>query len=320
MRARTFILASAASVMLYGHAVAQEDLKIAVPNWAAAQVMSDVVGKVLTNELGLQIGKVPSTNPVIFEAMDRGAGDIDVHPDVWLPNQQNLVDKYVKERGTVKLATKSYWGQAGICATKATIDSLGISSIYDLTDPDIARKFDTDGDGKGEIWIGPSGTASVAIDRVRLNSYGVGETFELMEMDEEPAMARIRAANSSGDPLVTMCVRPHSMWKIADLIRLEEPAYDESKWTMVQPTDDPNWLQKSDIEVSWPQMKVQLAYATRLEEAYPKAAEILSRVYFDTEMIDDFNFEVIEAKRDPGEVADEWIANNQDRVREWLNY
>lgn len=319
MRARCVIAAAVAAVAL-NSAVAAEDLRIAVPNWAAAQVMSDIIDKVLTEELGLEVGQVHSTNPVIFEAMDRGGGDIDVHPDVWLPNQQNLVDKYVKDRGTVTLAQNGYWGQAGICVTKATADKLGISSVYDLTDPAIAREFDTNGDGKGEVWIGPSGTASVSIERVRFNSYGIAETFELLEMDEEPAIARIRSAAASGDPLVTVCIRPHAKWKIADLVRLEEPPHDEAKWTMVQPTDDPNWLEKSDIEVSWPQMNVQLAYAKYLEETQPAAAEILKRVYFDTEMIDDFIFQMIEEKRQPGDIADEWLEANQDRVREWLNY
>ena len=319
MQMRHVIFATTALLALGGPAIA-EDIELGVPNWASAEVMSDIIGKVLSKELGLQIGLVKSTNPVIFEAMDRGAGDIDVHPDVWLPNQQNLVDKYVKERDTVVLADKGYWGQSAVCVTKATAETLGITSIYDLADPEIARKFDTDGNGKGEVWIGPSGTASAAIERVRFNSYGLGETFDLLETDEEPAMARIRAAAASGDPLVTVCIRPHSMWKIADLVALDEPPYDKSKWTMVQPTDDPNWLAKSHIEVAWPQMHVQLAYSKHLEEAQPAAAELLKRVYFDTEMIDDFIFQVIEKKRDPDEIADEWLGANQDRVREWLNY
>jgi glycine betaine/proline transport system substrate-binding protein len=33
---------------------------------------------------------VPGNNATIFQAMDQGKGDIDVHPDVWLPNQESF--------------------------------------------------------------------------------------------------------------------------------------------------------------------------------------------------------------------------------------
>ena len=117
-----------------------------------------------------------------------------------------------------------------------------------------------------------------------------------------------------------MCTNPHALWKLADLVTLEEPEYDVSKWTMVQPTDDPDWLSKSHIEVAWPTMHVQLAYAKRLEDIQPDAAKILARISFETDMISDFIYQVSELKRDPSDIADDWMVDNADRVKGWLAY
>ena len=294
------------------------DITIGVPNWAAAEAISYLLDTLIERETGLEVDRVSSTNPVIFKAMD--TGDMDVHPDVWLPNQENLTGEFVDQKGTVALSPKSYAGFAGFCVTKKTADELGVKSIYDLADPDIAKHFDTDGDGKGEIWVGASGWAGTSIDTVRLKTYGVGDTFEILEMDETIALARLKDAAAEGRPFATLCFAPNLMFELADLVQLEEPAYDESKWVMVQPTEDPNWLEKSHIDVAYPPIKIQIAYATRLDEEAPRAAEILRGVQLDTEMINDWNYKIVEEKQTPEQVVDDWMAANPDRVSGWLGF
>ena len=46
---------------------------------------------------------VPGNNATIFQAMHQSKGDIDVHPDVWLPNQESFTKKYVDGAGTVTI-------------------------------------------------------------------------------------------------------------------------------------------------------------------------------------------------------------------------
>lgn len=294
------------------------DITIGTPNWAAAEAITYMLETLIERETGLEVDSVSSTNPVIFEAMHNG--DMDVHPDVWLPNQKNLTERFVEQEGTVALSDKSYDGFAGFCVTKQTADALGVNSIYDLADPDIARNFDTDGDGKGEIWVGASGWAGTSIDTVRLKSYGVAETFKLLELDETVAISRMKEASRSGEPFATLCFAPHLMFQLADLVQLEEPDYDESKWTMIQPTEDPNWLEKSDIEVAYPPIGIQIAYAKRLEEEAPGAVEIMRGVQLDTDTVNDWNFQIVEEKRAVKDVMDEWMTANKDRIDNWLGF
>ena len=312
------VLAGAAVAALLSAPATAADIRIGVPNWAAAEAISYMIDKLVEQETGAEVERIASTNPVIFKAMD--SGDMDIHPDVWLPNQKNLTGEYVDNKKTVALSDNSYDGFAGFCVTRKTAEDLGVKNIYDLTDPDIAKKFDTNGDGKGEVWVGASGWAGTAIDTVRLTSYGVGETFEILEMDEALAIARIKEADAAGSYFATLCFAPHMMFQLAELVQLEEPAYEESKWTMVQPTEDPDWLAKSNIEVAYPPIKIQIAYATRLAEAHPRVGEILRGIQLDTAMINDWNYKIVEQKRDAEEVVDEWMTANPDRVKGWLGF
>ena len=73
-----------------------EDVKIGVPSWTGAQAMAHLLGAVVEMRIGGTVDYVPGNNATIFQGMDQGKGDIDVHPDVWLPNQESFTKKYVE--------------------------------------------------------------------------------------------------------------------------------------------------------------------------------------------------------------------------------
>ena len=104
-----------ALVMMTGGALAQSKVMIGEPSWPGAKIMANVIGQVITKRLGGEVGYAPGANAVIFAAMDGGRGDIDVHPDVWLPNQASFTDEYVDQKGTVALSEGSYEGRSGFC-------------------------------------------------------------------------------------------------------------------------------------------------------------------------------------------------------------
>ena len=71
-----------------------------------------------------------------------------VHPEVWLPNQQNLHDSYVVDKGTVVMNPNGVPSFTGMCVTKDSQERTGIVELTELTNPDMAMQFDTDGDEK----------------------------------------------------------------------------------------------------------------------------------------------------------------------------
>jgi len=241
-----------------------------------------------------------------------------VHPEVWLPNQSNLNQKYVHDKKTVRMNPTGVNGDQAICVTEHTASATGIKELSELSDPEMAKNFDTDGDGKGEVWIGAAGWASTNVEKVRAKSYGYAETMQLKEMDETLALAEVDNAVAQKKNIAFFCYTPHHMFALHKLVILKEPAYDESKWNVIQPTDDPQWLEKSEAGVAWNTAKLHIHYATSLEESHPAAASMLHKVNFDTDTISKMTFALVVDKADPAEFAKKWVAENGSIVDSWL--
>ena len=73
-----------------------QDVVVGVPNWPSVTVTANVIKQVVETNMGLKVELQTATNPVIFEAMDKGS--MHIHPEVWLPNQQGLVDQFAEHR------------------------------------------------------------------------------------------------------------------------------------------------------------------------------------------------------------------------------
>lgn len=312
------ILAGAilASVMSAASVAQAADIVIGVPNWPSVRVTAHVLKVIMEDNLGLEVELQNGTNPVVFEAMDSGA--MQVHPEVWMPNQVNLNKKFVLEKKTVKMNPNGVPSFQGMCVTKGTAERTGIVNLTDLTDPDMAKNFDSDGDGEGEVWIGASGWASTNIEKIRAKSYGYDETMKLKEMDETLALAEVDNAVSKNTDIVFFCYTPHHMFALHELVILKEPEYDAAKWMVIQPTDDPEWLEKSNAAVAWDLAYLHIHYAAALEETNPAAAKLLSLVKLDTDTVSTMTFALVIEKQDPAEFAKKWVADNASLVDSWL--
>lgn len=293
------------------------DLVIGVPNWPSVAVTADILKVVIEDNFGLEVELQNGTNPVVFEAID--SGSMHIHPEVWLPNQQNLHDTYVEEKGTVTMNPNGVPSFTGMCVTKDTSERTGIKALSDLTDPDMAVKFDEDGDGMGELWIGATGWASTNVERIRAKSYGYDVTMNLLEMDETLALSKVDAAVAKSENIVFMCYTPHHMFTLYDLVPLEEPAHEPEKWVISQPTDDPDWLENSSAPIAWSVPTLHVMYATTLKDSHPEVANMLSSVKLDTDLVSGMTYAIIVDKVDTAEFAKQWVSDNADLVNTWLN-
>lgn len=318
MKLRQLIVtASVGSALAFGAVAQAADVVIGVPNWPSVRVTAHVLKVAMEDNLGLEVELQNGTNPVIFEAMDSGA--MHVHPEVWLPNQINLNTKFVQEKGTVRKTPAGVAGDQAMCVTKGTAERTGIVDLAELSNPDMAKNFDTDGDGKGEIWIGAAGWASTNVEKIRAKSYGYAETMNLKEMDETLALAEVDNAVAQDKDIVFFCYTPHHMFALHELVILKEPAYDESKWTVIQPTDDPEWLEKSEAGVAWNTAYLHIHYAAALEESQPEAAKMLSKVELNTDIVSAMTYALVVEKQDPEAFARKWVEENAATVDSWLN-
>ncbi|AEI92073.1 MULTISPECIES: glycine betaine ABC transporter substrate-binding protein [Roseobacter] len=315
---RVLISATAALALCSTPALAAEEVKIGVPSWTGAQAIAHLLGAVVEMRIGGTVEYVPGNNATIFQAMDQGKGDIDVHPDVWLPNQESFTKKYVDEAGTVTLSSNPYEGNQGFCVSQDFAKANDISDIADLGRPDVAALMDSDGDGKGEMWIGAPGWASANVNEVKVRDYGLLDFIEPIRAEESVKTARIKDSITKGEGYAFYCYKPHAVWFMFDVEMVSEPAFDPEKYVMFQPSDDADWYEKSTVASKDALKDVQIAWSNSLPERSPAIAEFFERFSLTADDVSGFAYEISGQGRDPAEVAREWVEANPERVDGWL--
>ena len=318
MSIRTSLITASLLSAMSVPAFAGEEVKIGVPSWTGAQAIAHLLGAVVEMRIGGTVEYVPGNNATIFQGMDQGKGDIDVHPDVWLPNQESFTKKYVDGAGSVTLSSNPYEGNQGFCVYSAFAEANNITDIADLGRPDVAALMDSDGNGKGEMWIGAPGWASANVNEVKTRDYGLLDFIEPIRAEESVKTARIKDSIAKGEGYAFYCYKPHAVWFMFDVKMLSEPTYDPAKYVMVQPSDDADWYEKSSVATKDALKKVQIAWSNSLESRSPAIAEFFGRFALTADDVSNFAFEISGNGRDPAEVAREWVEANPDRVDAWL--
>ncbi len=306
------------SIALTSTSAIAESVSIGVPTWTGAKAIAHLLGAVVTTRMGGQVKFVPGNNATIFAAMDKGKGDIDVHPDVWLPNQESFTKKYVDGAGTVVLNENSYEGNQGYCVSKDFSKANNVTDIADLGRPEVAALMDSDGNGKGEMWIGAGGWASANANEVKVRDYGLLPFIEPIRADEAVKTARVKDSIAKGEGYAFYCYKPHAIWYMFDVVMLSEPTFDPSKYKMIQPSDSENWYAESKVMTKDALKSVQIAYSKSLEERSPAIAEFFSNFSLTADDVSNFAYEISGKGKEPAEVASRWIAENTTRVDAWL--
>lgn len=299
-------------------AASAADVVIPDPNYISGRTTAFAVKAIIEEALGLEVEMITTTAvPVIFEAMARGNGEIDIWTETWLPNQSGMTSKYVSEEKTVTMSEKSFEATNGYCVTKVAMEEHGIKSVFDLANPENAALFDTDGDGKGEIWIGPQGWQSTNTETVRARDYGFADFFELQSTDEAVATAGLDAAAKAGKPWVGYCYGPHQNFAMYEIAMLEEPPHDPEDFVMVQPTDDPDWMAKSHVASAYADTTVHISWSSSLAERQPALVPLLENIQLSADDVNAWSLAVVDGA-DPEAVTRAWVEANTSLIASWM--
>ena len=293
------------------------DVVIGVPNWPSVAATANILKVVIEDYMGLSVELQNGTNPIVFEAMDKGS--MHAHPEVWIPNQQNLHDTYVEERGTVARNPVGVPAFQGMCVPQFVADEHGVTTIEDLTDPEKRRFSTLTATAPANCGSAPRDGPRPTSRRSGRNRTGTNQTLELAEFDETLAYAESGRGDHGRSAVVGFCYAPHYLFVLHDVHVLEEPPYDPAKWNVVQPTDDPAWLEISDAGVAWDTAYLHVYYATELEDSYPEVASLFSNVELTVDHVSDMTYAVVIDKEDNAEFAKRWVAENEDLVISWLS-
>jgi len=289
---------------------------IGTPSWPSARVTAHIISQLLERELGIRAELRDRSTLGILAGIN--TGELHIHPEIWLPNLKKRVDYLVNKEGTLKLSGLSSVANQNICVTKDTVKLTGIKNVSDLSDPNMAVKFDTNSDGFGEIWIGAQNWSSTNIERIRAKSYAYDKTMSLLVMEEDVAMAAVDVAVALGKPYVFYCYSPHHVFELHDIQILEEPTHDSGAWKVVTAAKDPNWLENSEAGSAWASSSFRIGYSTFISKKMPNVAIFLDRVNFNPAHSMWMSYQVQVEGVSPADAARTWIENNKNIVMRWL--
>lgn len=308
------MLLAAGSVLALATPAAAADLVIAMPNWPSGQASANILKLAIAEKFGIDAEVRELGTMLAFAGME--SGEVDVVPEVWRPNFDDLVRRYGADGSkTIVLGERAVPAWQGLCATSDAAEA-GITDVSDLSDPAKTALLDTDGDGQGEMWIGAETWKSTGIERVRANSYGYAKTVTLVEAEEDVAMAAVDAAVATGRPMVFYCYEPHHVFKLHDVVRLTEPAHDPAKWKIV-PSDDPLWISKSSAPVAWGPVEFHIAWSSGFAKKHADVAAFLEKVDFKPDEISAMSYALQVDRTPPADYAKAWVEENRARIVEW---
>ena len=295
-----------------------EKVKIGDPGWTGATAIANLLAAVVTDKMGGEAELVPGNNTAIYGAIDRSKGEIEVHPDIWLPNQQAYTNDLVP-KGTLKLSSKPYEGNQGYCVSQKFAKKFNITAIEDLGRPEVVKAMDSDGNGKGEFWIGADGWASANVNQVKLRDYGLYDAgIEPIRAAEAVKNARVLDSIKKDEGYAFYCYKPHAIWGMADVVMLTEPKFDEAKYKMVQPKEDADWYKKSYVASKDALKQIQIGWGTSLEAKSPAIVDFFKNFQLSADDVSLMAFQISVEKKDPADVARTWMKNNKSKVDGWL--
>lgn len=317
------------------HAVAKDKVVLGELSWDGSRAITAVLKEIIENRLRYEVGVVQAESEIIFAAMDKGDGSLDVHTDLWMPNQAEKWARYIAEgsRESVLVNDQPYTGTQGLFIPGYIQDEYGVKSVQDLADPKIAKLFDSDGDGQGEYWPGGAGWNSTNVEQVKAKSYGYAEYFEPFIVSDAAMKAKLKSDYRRKRGILFYYWTPEWIHAKYDLRRLEEPPFNgfamaskkgdphynpEGCWNMIQPKEDEDWLAQSEVKCAWPDAKVYVAFSTSLRQRAPQVAQFLRQVSFDPAVVNAWILQIGQEKRLPAEVAQAWVAQNGTTVDRWL--
>jgi glycine betaine/proline transport system substrate-binding protein len=338
MLRRLTIAASAAIALLAlaGTAEAKTKVVIGQLDWPGSTAIEEVLKVVMTDYLDADVQTIAAAQEALYEALDKGDGSVDVVADMWTDHLREQMNNYVLPGGrqSILLNDTPYLGTEGIYIPAYVQEKYGVKDLADLAKPDVAKLFDSDGNGKGEIWAGAVGWESTNHTEVRGKSYGFDKTMEYTTVEQAVLLAQLKDAEDKQKPIVFYYWTPEWIFAKYELVELQQPPFDgyttdDAKgterynpggcYTFYQPSQRNDWLEASSIKCGQPPTRVHIAYAAALAKRDPKIGQFLKQVKLDANVVNQWIL-AMEVDHTPVEqVAKDWVAKNKDIVeKEWL--
>lgn len=210
----------------------------------------------------------------------------------------------------------------GYAVDKQTAEQYNITSLADLQDPEIARLFDTDGNGKANLTgCNPGWGCELTIEH-HLEEYDLRETVEHDQGQYFALMADTLTRYRQGEPILYYTWTP--LWVSSILTPNEDVRWLEVPYTSLP--EQQGEVTKADTTVDGKNLgfavdRLRILANREFAEQNPTAERFFELVEIPIEDISAQNELMQEGEDSPEDIrrhAQEWVNDNQEEFNQWV--
>jgi glycine betaine/proline transport system substrate-binding protein len=294
--------------------------------WDTGWFQAAIYAKAL-EELGYSIeGPTTLDNPPFYTAV--GQGDVDLWVNGWFPLHNTYREHF---EGNARIVGNVAEGGAlqGYLIDKRTAEEHGITNLEDLKDPEIARLFDSDGDGKADMVACPPGWGCELVIEHHMDAYELRDHVNTIQAAYAASMADALARYQQGEPIFFYTWTPN--WTVGLLQPGEDVVWLEVPFASL-PEDQVEFEDETVVEgvegcvddpcdMGWPANDIRTVANNDFLEANPVAKRLFEVAEIPLADIFEQNarmFEGEDSEADLRRHAEEWIEANRDSFEGWL--
>lgn len=290
---RHAVLTGGAALLAMGPLQASaETLRLGYQPWPGVTVKTEVAAQVV-RALGYDV-EVSELDPqFVYQGM--ASDDIDATLGTWMPAHEDM-SKDVREGGATELGVNIDDAVQGLAVPGYVHDEYGIETVEDLVEH--ADVFDATIYG---IESGAGMTRNLQ-NAVEDDYKGLGD-WEVQSSSTAGMLSQVERAAGDEEPIVFHGWRPHWMDLEFDLQYI---------------VDEDSTLEEGD-EIAGQESTVYTLAMEEWADANPQTARFLGQIEVPLDEQSVWIDELTREERDADAIARDWIADNLDRVGEWLD-
>jgi len=271
--------------------------------------------------LGYQPGEVLNLNvPTMYVALAQGEADFLAVG--WQPQNTETYEKAGGDEKMTQVGAIVRGAAQGYQIDKRTAEEFAITDITQLKDPELAKLFDTDGDGKANLAGCPPGWGCESVIEHHLDSYELRDWIQHDQGDFVPIHADVVARYKTGERVLFYTYVP--MW----LSQILVPG-DDVEWLEVPFTSLPYDPGERDFttkladgrDLGFEVQVIKIVARNEFLEENPAAKRSFELVEIPLEDVNAENLLIYQGEDSLDDVrrhAEAWISRNQATFDGWV--
>jgi len=298
----------------------QVTLQPAHSSWTEEHFQTEII-KIGLEKLGYKVAKPKEIEyPALYLSLANG--NLDYSVVYYSPGHQGFFDNAGGKEKLAGVGTLTPDGIQGYQIDKKTADKYNITSLEQLKDPQLAKLFDSDGDGKANlVGCNPGWACELIIDH-QLKAYGLEDTVEQDRGQYTALLANSITRQQQGESVIFYAYNPHWVGSVLvpdqDVIWLEVPFTSLPK-NMGEISEEDTSVDGKNLGL--PKTQQSIVANQKMLAANPIAKRWFELVQIPVADINKESLRIKDGENKPQDIsrnAEEWVANNQELFDSWI--